>query len=601
MVKCLAGVLALALGAVSLASSPAGAALAADGKDGQDTASIPLSAQGRALLGFLGPLPVGLAADDLAKAMLAAGSSTERNPFGLLVRFTEEATVVEVADVLGSIGGSLTGPSLDDAGLYLVETLRNLDAALELLAGSRIVKWAGPDVVVRVADLPTDPRLDDLWGLTGDFGVDAAGAWSHTLGDPSVVVAVIDTGVDLDHPDLAANLWTNPGEVAGNGIDDDGNGYVDDLHGWDFVNGDGDPDDDHDHGTHVAGTIAAAADDVGVVGVAPGVRIMALKFLSASGGGYSSDAVAALAYAVANGASISNNSWGGGGSSAAMSGMLDQAADADHLFVAAAGNNASDNDLWPTYPASYPQDIVLTVASTQVDGSRSSFSNYGESGVDVAAPGSGILSTVRGGGYSSMSGTSMATPHVAGIAALMRSVDPNLTAVAVKERLIDTSVADSRLAEVSASGGRVDAAAAVGASVTDAPQVEISVPDGTIVEGSTVALTATALTETSPDARPVLARSSSSSSSGGASSVSASAAEGASLATPTVTTTTARSVCPASPAPITRPPPGTVNMTTCSKVPPEAGVAVQPVPTTVNSTSPEASTKDGSTVIVGPS
>ena len=127
MAKCLAGVLALALGAVSLASSPAGAALAADGKDGQDTATIPLSAQGRALLGFLGPLPVGLAADDLAKAMLAAGSSTERNPFGLLVRFTEEAAAVEVADVLGSIGGSLTGPSLDDAGLYLVETLRDLD------------------------------------------------------------------------------------------------------------------------------------------------------------------------------------------------------------------------------------------------------------------------------------------------------------------------------------------------------------------------------------------------------------------------------------------------------------------------------------------
>ena len=458
----------------------------------EDGSVLPLSAHGEALLGFLGPLPTGLASDDLAKAVLAAGSSTERNPFGLLVRFTESASAVEVVEVLGAVGGSLTGASLDGAGLYLVETLRDLDAALVVLGRSPVVKWAGPDAVLSVADLPSDPRLDELWGLTGANGIDAPGAWAHSLGDPSVVVAVIDTGVDLDHPDLAANIWTNSGEIAGNGIDDDGNGYIDDLHGWDFVNDDSDPNDDHNHGTHVAGTIAGVANDIGVVGVAPGVQIMALKFLSASGGGYSSDAVSALSYAIANGASISNNSWGGGGSSGAMSGMLDQAAAADHLFVAAAGNSNSDNDTWPTYPASYPQDIVLTVASTQIDGNRSSFSNYGELGVDVAAPGSAILSTVFGGGYATYSGTSMATPHVVGVAALVRSVAPGLTALQVKERLIDSSTWVDALSTVSGSGGRVDAAAAVGASVPAAPAVSIAVPEGTITEGSPVNLLATA-------------------------------------------------------------------------------------------------------------
>ncbi|MEE3212813.1 MAG: S8 family serine peptidase, partial [Actinomycetota bacterium] len=490
--RVLTGLLITAILSMAVVASPANAQ--SDAEDLYDDGStLPLSAHGEALLGFLGPLPSGLASDDLAKALLATGNSTERNPFGLLVRFTESATAAEVAEVLGAVGGSLTGPSLDGVGLYLIETLRDLDAALEVLGRSPAVKWAGPDTVVSVADLPSDPRLDELWGLTGGNGIDAPGAWAHSLGDPSVVVAVIDTGVDLDHPDLEANIWTNPGEIADNGIDDDANGYIDDLHGWDFVNNDADPNDDHDHGTHVAGTIAGVANDVGVVGVAPGVRIMALKFLSASGGGYSSDAVSALSYAISNGASISNNSWGGGGSSGAMSGMLDQAAAADHLFVAAAGNNGSDNDASPTYPASYPQDIVLTVASTQIDGNRSSFSNYGELGVDVAAPGSAILSSVHGGGYATFSGTSMATPHVVGIVALVRSVAPELTAVQVKERLVDSSTWVDALSTVSGSGGRVDAAAAVGASVASAPVVSIVEPVASVTEGSPVTLTATAV------------------------------------------------------------------------------------------------------------
>ena len=302
--KGLTGLLITAVLSMAVVASPAVAEPGGERDTGNlydDGSALPLSDHGAALLGFLGPLPPGIAADDLAKALLASGSSTERNPFGLLVRFTESATAGEVAEVLGAVGGSLVGPSLDGAGLYLVETLRDLDAALEVLGRSPVVKWSGPDAVVRVADLPSDPRLDELWGLTGANGIDAPGAWAHSLGDPSVVVAVIDTGVDLDHPDLEANIWTNPGEIAGNGIDDDGNGYVDDLHGWDFVNDDADPNDDHDHGTHVAGTMIAAGNNEQAHGMANAA------VLHANDWEYDSGEMAAQA---ADGLILSNHSYG---------------------------------------------------------------------------------------------------------------------------------------------------------------------------------------------------------------------------------------------------------------------------------------------------
>ena len=458
---------------------------------------LALSAQG-AELSEAGYQP-GAAATDLAKEKLLNDPTMTRNPFGLLVRFAQTASVVDVDQTLLTVGGTVVGGALDGQSLYLVETLSDLDEAAELLRSMPGVVWVGFDDVVQATVLPSDPDLDQLWGMNGTYGIDAPGAWAQTLGDPSVVVAIIDTGVDLDHPDLAANIWTNSGEIAGNGIDDDGNGYIDDLHGWDFVNNDGDPNDDNNHGTHVAGTIAAVADSVGVVGVAPNSKVMALKFLDANGSGLTSNAVTALAYAVDNGAQISNNSWGGGGSSSSMSSMLDIAAAANHLFVAAAGNSSNNNDSNPSYPASYSQGNVVAVASNQSDGAPSSFTSYGATSVDVVAPGSGILSSVVGGGYATFSGTSMATPHVAGVAALMLAVNPSISFADIKQILIDTSTSDSRLASYAASGGVVNAADAVTAATGGGPSLSV-VPSGTsVTEGDVVTYTATAVDQNDVD------------------------------------------------------------------------------------------------------
>ena len=457
--------------------------------DATSASDLPLSDDGADIVDDYVP---GEAVTDLAKAILDTDPDLARNPFGLLVRFAPDADSTAVAEALAAIGGQMVGEPLDGQSLHLVETLHDLDAASDHLQGLEGVEWVGFDEVVHATDIPTDPRLDELWGLIGDNGIDAPGAWAHTLGSPSVVVAVIDTGIDLDHPDLAANIWTNPGEIAGNGVDDDGNGYIDDMHGWDFVNDDADPDDDNNHGTHVAGTIAAVDDTVGVVGVAPDVQVMALKFLSAGGSGYISDAVSSLSYAIDNGALISNNSWGGGGFSSAMSSVLDQAAAIDHLFVAAAGNSSNDNDASPSYPSSYTHDNVLAVASSQSDGSKSGFSSYGATSVDVVAPGSGILSTVVGGGYASFNGTSMATPHVAGAAALLRSVDPTISATAIKQLLIDTARYDSRLDGYAVSDGVIDAADAVAAIAVPGPDITVTASEDSVTEGDTVVVTAVA-------------------------------------------------------------------------------------------------------------
>jgi subtilisin family serine protease len=226
--------------------------------------------------------------------------------------------------------------------------------------------------------------------------INALEASAITNGDSNLVVAVIDDGVNFSHPELAGRAWTNPGEVPNNNLDDDANGYVDDVNGWDFFHGDKtvhDPTEDR-HGTHVSGTIAASIDGQGVVGVAPNVKIMALKFLGPEGG-YTSDAILAIQYAKAEGAKISNNSWGG------PYGPYDQALydainNSGSLFVAAAGNDGSNNDAYPVYPASYDLPNILSVAAVDNQGKLASFSNYGATSVDISAPGVGILSSVPG-------------------------------------------------------------------------------------------------------------------------------------------------------------------------------------------------------------
>ncbi|MGE0725573.1 MAG: S8 family serine peptidase, partial [Alphaproteobacteria bacterium] len=396
-------------------------------------------------------------------------------------------------DALAALMGASLAMDADRLGIQLWRLPQGLpvEIAARILADLPGVAHVQPNYEISVSATSNDPYLPNLWGLnntgqvygytggstplsgTPDADIDAPQAWD-TRTDAPLVVAVIDTGVDYTHPDLDANVWTNPGEVAGNGVDDDGNGYVDDVHGWDFVNNDANPIDDHGHGTHVAGTIGAEGDNgIGIAGIAWSVEIMALKFLNASGSGFTSGAIAALNYAVANGAKISNNSWGGGDYSQALKDAIDAAGAADHLFVAAAGNNGRDIDALPAYPAAYDAANVISVAATDDEDKLASFSNYGAVNADLAAPGVSILSTYRGG-YGFMNGTSMATPHVTGAAALVWAENPSLTAVEVKQILLDTVDPLAALAGKVATGGRLNLDAALAAAAGEPPSPAIA-------------------------------------------------------------------------------------------------------------------------------
>ncbi len=358
---------------------------------------------------------------------------------------------VEVVRGLGLVGQILVhseGATADDVGAWF----HSIDAiaSFELDVAS----------VFNIA--PNDPSYSSTYGLKQ---IDAPEAWDKTTGSDSVVVGVIDTGVDWTHPDLAGNIWTNPGEIAGNGIDDDNNGFIDDVHGFDFVNNDGDPMDDNHHGTHVAGTIAAQGNNArGVSGVAWNTSIMALKFLSASGTGYTSDAIRAINYATMMRSQygvnirVLNNSWGGGGYSASLDAAIQASEAADILFVAAAGNDGTNNDVNPHYPSNYNVNNVITVAATDKNDNLASFSNYGSNSVDIAAPGVGIYSTIAGGYYATFSGTSMAAPHVTGVAALAFAYDPSATAAEVKDAILAGGVWISGLDGKISTGMRLNAA-----------------------------------------------------------------------------------------------------------------------------------------------
>ncbi|MEX0326332.1 MAG: S8 family serine peptidase [Puniceicoccaceae bacterium] len=345
-----------------------------------------------------------------------------------------------------------------------------LDKRMQALRSTGLFAYVEPDWQVSVLQtLPTDTSFanGDLWGLrnTGQNGgvagrdVNAVGAWAITTGSPSVTVAVIDTGIRYTHQDLSGNMWTNPGEIAGNGIDDDGNGFTDDLYGINAITGTGDPMDDHNHGTHVAGTIAATSFDSGRhVGVAYNVKVMALKFLDSTGNGTISGALSCIDYAITNGADIMNNSWGGSGFSQALEDAIESANAAGILFIAAAGNSGTDNDLSPIYPASYDVENVIAVAAIDRTGTLAWFSNYGSTRVDLAAPGVAILSATAASdtSYSYFDGTSMATPHVAGIAALVASQYPAAGIAEQRARLLQSATPLASLDGLMATGGMVN-------------------------------------------------------------------------------------------------------------------------------------------------
>ncbi|RLV60555.1 PKD domain-containing protein [Parashewanella curva] len=369
-------------------------------------------------------------------------------------------------------------------------------AAIKKLSLNPAVEYAEPDYIVKAIATPDDPRFGDLWGLhntgqnsgTADADIDALEAWDTTTGSSDVVIGVIDTGVDYNHPDLRPNMWVNPGEIAGNGIDDDNNGVVDDIHGFNAINGSGDPMDANGHGTHVSGTIGAKGNDgVGVVGVNWDVKIVGCQFLNASGSGSTSDAIKCINYMTDlktnRGVELkaTNNSWGGGGFSQTLKDAIDSGIEAGILFVAAAGNSGSDNDATPSYPASYDSDGVLAVASTDRRDALSVFSvgssSYGATSVDLAAPGSAILSTTPNNNYSVFSGTSMATPHVAGAAALVWSIAPDLSPVEMKQILMDSGDSLDSLTDKVASGKRLNVANAL-AEADPEPGFKLNVTPG---------------------------------------------------------------------------------------------------------------------------
>jgi serine protease len=421
---------------------------------------------------------------------------TDYDSASVLVRFNDAADL-SLPNLPGATIESL--PLVN--GLHRVRLASDMTVAdaLAALEGDSRIAYAQPNYRLTVSSyLPNDPHFGEQWALHNigqagevDADIDAPEAWDVARTSPGVIVAILDTGIDYNHPDLAGNIWTNSGEVPGNGIDDDGNGYIDDVHGWNFVDNNGNIMDDYGHGTHVAGIIGAVGDNgIGVAGVTWSVQLMAIKFLDGSGNGWISSAIEALNYAVANGATISNNSWSGGGYDQALVDAIATAGAMDHLFVVAAGNGGRDNDLFPIYPATYDLPNILTVAATDQFDQLAGFSNYGRTSVDLGAPGVNIISTVAAagvvagaGGYGSLTGTSMAAPFVTGVAALLRSQNAGWSYQQIVNRILSTVDPLPSLETTTVSGGRLNAAAALNATEFDdiqGPYIVNSTPTGDV-------------------------------------------------------------------------------------------------------------------------
>jgi len=345
-----------------------------------------------------------------------------------------------------------------------IPELWSVEEAISVYMLDPDVEYAEPNYIRRAFLMPNDPDFGKLWGLhntgqevngtsgTEDADIDAPEVWDTQTGSSSVVIALIDTGSDWNHEDLLDNIWNNSAEIPDNGIDDDENRYVDDIRGWDFVNGDNDPDDDNDaeeyyHGSHVSGIVASKGNNgVGITGVCWSASIMPLKMLDANGYGSVAHEIEAIIYAIDNGAKIINVSLGGSGYSSGEYAAIESARDGGLLFVAAAGNEGYgnqesgwDNDVagQEIYPAGYDLDNIVAVAASDYNDDLALWSNYGPTSVDVAAPGADIYSTKAGDSYQYLSGSSMASPHVSGLAALVWAEDESLTYRQVRDRILN--------------------------------------------------------------------------------------------------------------------------------------------------------------------
>ncbi len=358
------------------------------------------------------------------------------------------------------VGRSSSRVSSMSTSIAIAPLKHELSMCEELLATKAVVRCS-PDYVYSASAVPND--LEYSSQIAESLGpVAAQQAWDIRTNADSVVVGVVDTGVDYNHPDLAANMWTNPGEVPANGVDDDGNGYIDDVYGVNAVADNGNPMDDNFHGTHCAGTIGAVGNNgTGVTGIAWSTKIMALKFMASDGRGFLSDAIETLDYVLAmksRGVNIRvlNNSWGGGPYVQMLQDRIIALKDAGVVFVAAAGNNGSDNDYEPSYPANF--DHAVSVAATKANDETTFFSSFGATTVDIGAPGNAILSTVPNGAYATLGGTSMAAPHVVGALTLLFAHVPSLTVDEAIERLYATADPVPMLEGITATGRRLNVA-----------------------------------------------------------------------------------------------------------------------------------------------
>lgn len=425
---------------------------------------------------------------DLVEQALAAGQA--HRPDELLVQFQPGTGSLERSRAAQRLRtGSMqmirraAGTADPQGDLVLIRLPRGktVAEAMQDLQADAAVEFAEPNWIYTHNAVSNDPQFTNgsLWGMYGDasspanqFGSQAAEAWgapNHTC-NTSVYVGVIDEGYMFSHEDLAANAWLNPFDPV-DGVDNDGNGFVDDTRGWDFVSSNNSVFDgvSDDHGTHVAGTIAGAGGNGrGVAGVCWSARIISAKFLGASGG-TTANAIRAVDYITdlkrRHGLNIiaTNNSWGGGGFSQGLQNAIERARQANILFVAAAGNSASNNDSVPHFPSSYTNDNVIAVAAITITGALASFSNFGATTVDIGAPGAGIVSTVpqRSGSsivsaYASFSGTSMATPHVTGAALLYASTRPGVSYSTIKNAIFSARVPTASLSGRVATGGRLN-------------------------------------------------------------------------------------------------------------------------------------------------
>ncbi len=384
----------------------------------------------------------------------------------LLVKF-KDGTSNESAVKINRQGNSHLLETFADLGWQRIKLPENLsvEKAISFYKTFAEVETVQPNFYYKLAVTPNDTRYSELWGMEK---ISAPTAWNSATGNSNTIVAVIDTGIKYTHEDLAANMWTNSGEIPNNSIDDDNNGFVDDVYGYDFRFNDSDPMDEHGHGTHVSGTIGAVGNNsLGVAGVNWNVRLMAIKIYSSTG----TDTTSAMLINAYNyvrlmkergeNIRVTNNSYSGCeeacGYDQATKDALDAMGNAGILNVFAAGNQNRDVDTNPAFPGSYTSPSVLSVASSTSTDVRSGFSNFGITSVDLAAPGSGILSTtISAANYGNSSGTSMASPHVAGAVALLSSHNPKLSNASLKATLMNSVDVLANWNGVIKTGGRLN-------------------------------------------------------------------------------------------------------------------------------------------------